>query len=114
MVAQINLRPPSGGSAIGVAQVVRVGKVNGVVIVATGIPANTKKDAYAVWLSNSPSDSLRVGFVNPPVTTNGRLQTAGPLPSNAAKFKQLLLTLETQPRPTAPGKVVLQGALKLQ
>jgi hypothetical protein len=77
------------------------------------VPANTRHDAYAVWLYNSPSDTQILGFVNPGVTTTKVLQTAGPLPANAAHFKQLLVTIETQSKPKAPGKIILQGALSL-
>jgi len=66
-----------------------------------------------VWLSNTPSDSTRVGFVNQAVGKNGKLQTGGPLPADASHFKELLLTLETQNNPKAPGPAVLQGKLKL-
>jgi hypothetical protein len=44
------------------------------------------------------------------VTSNGRLQTAGRLPSNASHFKQILVTLQTGPA-NKPGKIVLQGTL---
>ena len=50
--------------------------------------------------------------MNTPVGKNGRLQTEGPLPTNAAHYKNLLLTLETSATPKTPGQVVLQGALK--
>ena len=49
--------------------------------------------------------------MNPGVSNNGRLQTAGALPANASHYKQLLVTLENQSNPRSPGKVVLQGAL---
>ncbi len=112
VVAQINLNPPSGtGAAKGVAFVVKAGKADGIVIEAQGVAPNSH-NAYAVWLSNSPTDSVRVGFVTPGVGKNGRLQTGGALPSNAAHYKELLLTLETQNSPKTPGPVVLQGAMK--
>jgi hypothetical protein len=77
------------------------------------VPANTTHNAYAVWLYNSPTDSHILGFVSPGVKPDGKLQTAGVLPSNASHFKQLLVTLETQAKPHAPGKIILQGPLKL-
>ncbi len=77
------------------------------------MPPNTKHDAYAVWLYNSPTDSHILGFVNPGVGTNGRLSTAGALPTNASHFKQLIVTLETQSNPKRPGKIILQGTLTL-
>ena len=113
IIGQINLNPPSGtGAAKGVAFLVRAGSTLGVIIEATGLAPNAH-NAYAVWLSNTPSDSTRVGFVNQAVGTNGKLQTGGPLPANASRFKELLLTLETQNSPKAPGPTVLQGALTL-
>jgi hypothetical protein len=113
-VAQVNLASPTGSKkTAGAAEVVKQGSNTGIVIVAQGVPPNTGHDAYAVWLYNSPSDNHILGFVNPGVKTNGRLQTAGVLPTNASHFKQLLVTLETQAKPHGPGKIVLQGPLKL-
>jgi hypothetical protein len=113
-VSQVNLSSPTGSKkTAGAAEVVRQGSNTGIVIVAQGIPPNTSHDAYAVWLYNSPSDNHILGFVNPGVKTNGRLQTAGVLPTNASHFKELLVTLETQAKPAGPGQIVLQGALKL-
>jgi Sigma-70, region 4 len=111
VVAQVNLNPPGGtGSAKGVAFIVKAGNANGIVIEAQGVAPNSH-NAYAVWLSNTPSDSVRVGFVNPGVGKNGRLQTGGALPANAAQYKNVLLTLETQGSPKTPGTVVLEGQL---
>jgi hypothetical protein len=113
VVSQINLNPPSGGAAKGIAEVLRQQGKTGIAIVAQGLTPNSKKpaNAYAVWLYNSPTDSKILGFVNPGVTSNGRLQTAGGLPTNANHFQKLLVTLETQSNPKSPGTVVLEGAL---
>jgi hypothetical protein len=94
-----------------IAEVVKQGSNSAIAIVGHGLPPNTKHNAYAVWLANSPTDShaVRLGFVNPGVGKNGRLQTAGGLPGNASNFSQLLVTLETKPNPPQPGTVVLQG-----
>ena len=113
-IAQVNLTSPSGAKTPGgAAVVVRQGAQTGLVIRAVGLPANTKHDAYAVWLSTPGGASQILGFVNPAVTSTGILQTAGVLPAAASRFTQLLVTLETQAKPTTPGKIVLQGALKL-
>ena len=80
-------------------------------IEAPGVAPNSH-NAYAVWLSNTPTDSTRVGFVNQGVGKNGRLQTGGALPANAAHYKDVLLTLETQSSPKTPGTVILGGQLK--
>jgi hypothetical protein len=45
------------------------------------------------------------------VGKNGRLETTGPLPANAAHFKQLVVTIETTDSPAQPGRVVLRGRL---
>jgi hypothetical protein len=112
ILAQINLNPPSGGGkSKGIAEVLREGGKDGLAVVATGLTPNTSHDAYAVWLSNSPTDSHLLGFVSPAVGSNGRLQTAGALPSNAGHFKKLLVTRETKASPTSPGTIVLEGTL---
>lgn len=116
LVSQINLNPPDTRSkAAGIADVLRQGSVRGIAVAAQGLTPNTKHptNAYAVWLYNSASDSHILGFVNPGVGSNGRLQTASALPSNAARYKQLIVTLETQANPPAPGKIVLTGPLGL-
>lgn len=114
VLAKDTLASPSGSKqTIGVAEVFRVGAATGLLIVGQGVPANTTHDAYAVWLYNSPSDSHLLGFVNPGVTSDGKLQTEGPLPANASHYKQLLVTSETQAKPSGPGKTVLKGALNV-
>lgn len=117
VVAQINLNSPAAGSrAAGIADVLMQGSVTGIAIAAQGLAPNSKRppNAYAVWLSNSASDSHMLGFVNPGVGSNGRLQTAGALPSNAARYKQLIVTLETDANPHGPGRIVLRGPLNLR
>jgi Anti-sigma-K factor rskA, C-terminal/Sigma-70, region 4 len=113
-VAQINLNSPQPHSAAkGVAEVLTQGTTNEIAIVATGLAPNTTHppNAYAVWLYNSPADSRILGFVNPGVSRSGRLQAATELPAGAGRFRQLIVTLETQATPRAPGQIVLQGAL---
>ncbi len=112
VIAQINLLPTvTGSKAAGVVFVVKQGTNTGIAIQAQHIPANGKRDAYAVWLYNSPTDSLRLGFVTPAVGTSGVLQAETVLPPNAAHFKQILVTDETTSQPRAPGKLVLRGNL---
>jgi Sigma-70, region 4 len=114
ILSTITLKPPTGGTKpVGIAEVLKVqGKV-GIAIVAQNLTANSKSppNAYAVWLSNSPTDSKILGFVSPAVTSNGQMRTAGPLPTNAHHYQKLLLTLETQSKPKTPGPVILEGAL---
>ncbi len=113
VVAQSNLNPPSGsGQTKGVAFVVKQGSAYGIIIEAAHVAPNNH-NAYAAWLYNSPSDADRIGFVSPAVGKSGQLQVGSALPSNAAHFKQLLLTLETQSNPKSPGQIVLQGPFSL-
>jgi hypothetical protein len=112
VVAQSNLNPPSGGQAKGVGIVVKEGSAYGIVIEAAHVAPNAH-NAYAAWLYNSPSDAYRLGFVNPAVGKSGTLQVGTALPATAGRYKQLLLTLETQSNPKFPGKIVLQGPFSL-
>jgi outer membrane biosynthesis protein TonB len=115
VVAQLDLKAPSGAtSPVGVAQIVKQAGKEGLVLVATGVTPNTKHDAYAVWLYASPSHAHLLGFVNPAVGSTGRLETEGLLPANAASYRELLVTRETQSKPSAPGTIVLRGALTIK
>jgi hypothetical protein len=113
ILAQLNLNPPNGGKAKGVAFVVRVSGRLGLEIRASGLAPNTvhPPNAYAVWLFNSPGDSQILGFVNPGVGQNGSFETIGPLPSNTAHFHNVLVTLETTSNPKSPGTIVLRAPL---
>jgi hypothetical protein len=114
VVSQITLTPPSSKSkASGIAEVLSEGSTYGIAIVAKNVPANSVKppNAYAVWLYNSPTDAKIAGFVNPGVGASGRLSTAGPLPTNAASYHEIIVTIETSGTPSRPGPIVLQGTL---
>jgi hypothetical protein len=114
VIAQFDLKAPSGGSSPkGVAQIIKQGSEEGIVLAATGVAANTTHNAYAVWLYSSPTKAHLLGFVNPAVKSNGVIKTASLLPANAASYGQVLITLETQQKPKAPGNVVLRGTLSL-
>lgn len=110
--ARIRLSSPTGQPGpLGIAEVVRRGTNAAVAILGKGIPQNSKHTAYAVWIYNSPTDALRLGFVNPGVGKNGHLDTAGQLPDNAGRYKKLLITLESTSNPISPGAIVLEGPL---
>jgi hypothetical protein len=114
VVAQINLLPPTAGTkTAGIAEVLKEGATDGIAIVAQNVPPNTTHppNAYAVWLYNSPTDAVRLGFVNPAVGNTGKLSTAGALPANTAHYKELIITVETTSDPKTPGKIILQGAV---
>ncbi|MGO9960617.1 MAG: RNA polymerase sigma factor [Solirubrobacteraceae bacterium] len=120
ILAQITLAPPTtvaagsaAAKATGIAEVLSEATFDGIAIVASDVPPNTTSppNAYAVWLYNSPTDAHILGFVNPGVGANGRLSTIGRLPSNAAHYKQLLVTVETSGTPRSPGPILLEGTL---
>jgi hypothetical protein len=112
VVGQVNLNPPSGsGAAKGVGLVVKDGSAYGIVIEAQGVAPNNH-NAYAAWLYNSSTDTVRLGFVNPAVGKTGKLQVGSGLPTNAGHYKELLLTLETASNPKTPGTIVLEGPFK--
>jgi hypothetical protein len=66
-----------------------------------------------VWLFKPPSKAKLLGFVNPGVGVNGKLSTAGALPTDASQYTELLVTRETVASPKQPGAIVLQGQLSL-
>jgi hypothetical protein len=112
VVGRVNLSSPGGsGSTKGIAEVIRQGNLLGIALVAQNVPANSKSNAYAVWLYNSPTDAHLLGFVNARVGNNGRLSTAGQLPSNASRYKNVIVTLETQATPHQPGQIILSGPI---
>ncbi|MEA2210758.1 MAG: hypothetical protein QOF83_706 [Solirubrobacteraceae bacterium] len=114
LIAQVNLKPTAKDSkATGIAEVLKEGSSDGIAIVAQNVPPNSSKppNAYAVWLYNAPTDAHFLGFVNPGVGTNGKLSTAGGLPTNASRYKQLVVTVETIAHPKAPGTIILAGPL---
>ena len=111
IVAQVNLSAPAGGSAKGVAEILKAGSTEAVAIIATNVAPNKAHDAYAVWVYNSATDAHRLGFVSPGVGSSGKLQTEGGLPTNASHYHHLIITLETQSDPKTPGQIVLEGDL---
>ena len=115
IIAQVNLLSPNrtDAGAAGVAQIVRLGSKTAMVLVAQGLPPNPPNQFYAVWLSKTPDDSTLLGFFQSKVKKGSKLDGDAMLSSNAAHYSKLLVTLESAPKPTAPGKVMLQGAFKL-
>jgi hypothetical protein len=114
VVAQFNLNPPRfNGKAVGVVKVIKQGNAYGIAIVAQGLKPNTGHNEYAVWLYNSPRKALLLGFVDPGVKRNGRLSTAGALPPDAKRYRELIIALETKANPHHPGTIALQGRLQL-
>ena len=104
---QINLSPPSGqnAKALGFAVVAE----GGFALQAEGLRPS---DLYKVWLYNSQSDALALGFAAYDRKTK-RLAGATPqLPPEAASYTSLIVTREQSKDSTGPGTIVLRGPIK--
>jgi hypothetical protein len=85
---------------------------------AQGVPNNTQTDSYAVWFTGAKGAKPRLlGFPQTAVT-NGTLTVGGPGKADVAKFpiwfatyRKVLITRETNAKPTQPGAAVLEGTL---
>jgi hypothetical protein len=114
VVAKLNLYSPGSESrATGTVKVLKQGNGYRVAIVARDLTPNNRDNAYAVWLYNSPRKAKLLGFVYPGVPRDGRLSTADALPSDARRYREIIITLEVSARPTRPGPIELQGRLRL-
>lgn len=112
-LATVKLTPAAAGSkAQGVAEAFNQSGTPYLALVAINLTPNSH-NYYAVWLTNSPTDSRLLGFA-PAVDKTGRLQAAGKLLTTDSHYKQLVVTLETQPHPKTPGSTVLSGAFALK
>jgi hypothetical protein len=69
------------------------------------------RQAYAVWLFNSRHDAARLGFVVPPVSTGGRFESHRELPAQAARYREIVVTLEDAAEPLPQGPIFLRAAL---
>jgi hypothetical protein len=114
LLAQLNLRSPAGGrSSEGIAQIYKSAHGDLLSLTLSGVRPIGSHDAYAVWLYNTPHAARLLGFITHHRDRAGTLTTSGVLPSNAGRYRRILVTLETQPRPKTPGKIILNGPLRL-
>jgi hypothetical protein len=109
----ISLKPTHGSrsNSIGVVYVLSEGAKQAFFIEAQHIPA-AKGFYYAVWLYNSRTSSLPLSKTTDVGSTH-KLAGGSTLPSNSGEFHEILLTEETNPKPTHPGHVVLRGPFSL-
>ena len=101
-----------GLKAVGTAYVLSESKRHAFYVAARGLAASSGF-FYAVWLYNSPSSSAPLGRA-PSVSSNGRMEGGGPLPSNAGQYHQLIVTRETSTHPKQPGPIALRGTFGLR
>ncbi|MFZ0041766.1 MAG: hypothetical protein WAK93_10700, partial [Solirubrobacteraceae bacterium] len=114
LLTQLNLRSPAGDrQAKGIAQIYKSTRGRLLSLTLSGVRPIGSHTAYAVWLYNTPHAARLLGFINHHRGHAGTLTTSGMLPANAGRYRQILITLETQPRPTTPGKIILNAPLRL-
>ena len=111
-VAQINLKAADGSNAVGIAQVLAQGNQRLLAVLGQRLTPSTKSAAYAVWLYTSAAKAKLLGFVDPPVGKSGRFQNVINLPTNAAQYRELVVTRE-KGNAKQPGEIVLRGHLQL-
>ena len=115
VVLQGVLRPPRGSSsgASGETAIVQYRKANQfkLLLAAKDLKSAPKGSAYAVWLYNSPVQTLFIGFPRATVSDAGTLEVVAELAPQTPTYGQVLLTLERVPKPTKPGKVILGGKI---
>jgi Sigma-70, region 4 len=110
--AQLPLRSPSASSnTVGVVAVLSEKGKHAFYIEAQHLPA-TRGFYYAIWLYNSPSSAEALSK-SPAVGSSHKLAGGSTLPTNAANYREILLTRETASHPAKPGPVVLRGAFSL-
>jgi hypothetical protein len=111
-VAQINLKAADGSNAVGIAQVLAQGNQRLLAVLGQRLPPSTQSAAYAVWLYTSAAKAKLLGFVDPPVGKSGKFQNVINLPTNAAQYRELVVTRE-KGNAKQPGEIVLRGQLQL-
>jgi len=110
--AQVNMRAPGGGDALGVAQIITDGSTRGVSVTAEGLEPNGDNDRYALWLTGGPGGkAYLLGFSTTAVGDNGRFGGSAELPEDADDYRRIELSLETRNEPRKPTEVVLRGSL---
>lgn len=102
------------GGAGGEAEIASVNGHLDLALEAHGLPQTGSGTSYVLWLYNSPTSYLPLGRA-PAVGANGVLPASTTeLPADASAYHELILTKESSPEPTAPGEIVLHGALNLK
>jgi anti-sigma-K factor RskA len=113
-VTQLVLTPtPAAPSAGGT---VTVQQQNGHLeaeIRAHGLAPNAHGNSYGVWLYNTASDALLLGFVSPSVGPSRTFENGTALPGNASRFHFLIVTVETSGQPSKPGSIALRAGLRV-
>jgi hypothetical protein len=115
VVAQVNLKPPSGApapNALGVMQVIKQQQQEAVVVQAQKLPAlPSKAMGYGVWLSSSPSRRVFLGYANYDPSSH-RLTGYVLLNADVTTYGEVFVTRETGQGPKRPGTIYLRGTVR--
>jgi len=104
---------PSTSKALGVAYVLSQKGQRAFYVFSKGLPTPAAGTFYAVWLEGSAnSPDYPLGSL-PAAGSDGLIEGGGPLPSNAATYTRIIVTVETTHKPTNPGPTVLGGKFSL-
>jgi hypothetical protein len=108
---------PSGAGAqpTGATRIAASPRGRQLTIVAERLPAEGRHppQAYAVWLFNSRRDALLLGFVVPRVGNGGKFVSHQDLPSQASRYGQIVVTLESKASAGPQGPMVLRGEIPI-
>lgn len=116
-VGEIQLKGVNGSKGSGVMRLYTAQQQLAFTLEGTGVPANRDNEAYAVWFTTPGGGSQRLGFAQP-VGENGQLGTTGPrtedldkFPRWLARYRQVVVSRETDGNAKKPGPIVLRGTL---
>ncbi|HSZ69439.1 MAG TPA: hypothetical protein VK756_03670 [Solirubrobacteraceae bacterium] len=111
----LTLTPPDTATskAIGVAYVLSQKGQHAFYVFAKGLPALPSGSFYAVWLEGAATAAAYPLGSLPAAAADGLVEGGGPLPTDAASYRRIILTTETSHHPSHPGPTVLGGAFSL-
>ena len=115
VLKQVNLSPPSGGSAKGAANIAEQDGQRGIAVVGQGLPASS---FYALWISRD-GRWTRLGFfpaVRASGSAAGRLSgfvggAQANVPADILEYDRIVVSREKKADPSAPAKIVLAGRI---
>jgi hypothetical protein len=114
VVAQVNLKPPSGApapGALGILQVIKQDQQQAILVRAQGLPKLPDKNTgYGVWLSSSPEKRIWLGYGNYDAAKRQFVAT-GVVATDVTAYGEVFITRETGEGPKEPGTIYLRGAI---
>ena len=112
-LAAARLKPPPGApapKALGIAQFARQQGQTILGVAAQDMPKAPKGSGYGVWLEGGAGRPVWLGYFSA-VNDRGQIGAQTPVRVNPASYKTILITLESERKPTSPGKTFLSGAI---